>query len=89
MRPTVLEIDKKKFLKNIEKIKKYIGNKEIMPIIKANGYGTYINKDLNLLNKFNIVGVALVSEALELRELGSSGRKRCADGNSSGISEIF
>ena len=30
MRPTVLEIDKKKFLKNIEKIKKYIGNKEII-----------------------------------------------------------
>ena len=86
MRPTVLEIDKKKFLKNIEKIKKYVGNKEIMPIIKANGYGTYINKDLNLLNKFNIVGVALVSEALELRELGYT--KEIFVLNQPGIDEI-
>ena len=70
MRTTVLEVDKKKFKKNIEKIKKYVSNKEILPVIKANGYGTYINKELDLINEFNIVGVAIVDEAIELRKIG-------------------
>ena len=69
-RPTVLEINERKFLSNIDKIQEYVGSKELMPVIKANGYGTYINKRLNILNKFNIVAVARVDEAIELRELG-------------------
>lgn len=70
MRKTFLEVDLNKFTNNIKKIKKYIKNKEIMPVIKANGYGTYINKRLDILNLFNIVAVALVDEAIELRTLG-------------------
>ena len=70
MRPTVLEIDKNKLINNINMIKKYVNNKEIMPIIKASGYGTYINKDLKILNMFNIVGVALSCEAKEIRDIG-------------------
>lgn len=70
MRATVLEVSKSTFLNNIDKIKEFVGNKEIMPVIKANAYGTYLNKDLEILNKFNIVAVALVEEAIELRELG-------------------
>lgn len=69
-RPTVLEINERKFLSNIDKIQEYVGSKELMPVIKANGYGTYINKRLNIINKFNIVAVARVDEAIELRELG-------------------
>lgn len=42
-RPTVLEINERKFLSNIDKIQEYVGSKELMPVIKANGYGTYIN----------------------------------------------
>lgn len=69
-RPTVLEINERKFLSNIDKIQEYVGSKELMPVIKANGYGTYINKRLNIINRFNIVAVARVDEAIELRELG-------------------
>lgn len=69
MRPTIMEINKKNFIDNINKIKKYVPNKELIPIIKANGYGTHINKDLSLINPFNIVGVAIIDEAIELRRL--------------------
>ena len=70
MRPTVLEVDLKKIEANINNIKQYVGNKKIMPIIKANGYGTYINKNIDFLNKFDIVAVAIVDEAIELRNIG-------------------
>lgn len=69
-RATVLEINKKKFLNNIDKIREYVGNKELMPVIKANGYGTYINKCLDIVDRFNIVAVAVVDEAIELRNIG-------------------
>ncbi len=69
MRSTVLEVNKNVILDNIKKIQKY-SKKEVMPIIKANGYGTYINKDLDFLNRFDIVGVALVQEGVELRNIG-------------------
>lgn len=70
-RPTIMEIDLNKFNHNINEIRKYIGEeKEIMPIIKANAYGTYINKRLDIINKFNIVAVAITNEAIELRQLG-------------------
>ena len=70
MRTTIMEIDVKKFRKNINSIQKYVGNKKLMPVIKANAYGTYINKNLELLNEFDIVAVAIVDEAIELRNLG-------------------
>ena len=66
----IMEVDINKFNNNIDNIKKIIGNKVIMPIIKANGYGTYINKNVDVINKFDIVGVAVVDEGIELRELG-------------------
>ena len=72
MRVTRLEIDLDEFKNNINKLKKYT-NKEIMPVIKANGYGTYINKRLDILNLFKIVAVALVSEGVEIRETGYKG----------------
>lgn len=69
MRPTILEVNKKEFKNNVKKIKDY-SKKEIMPVIKANGYGTYINKELDILNMFNIVGIAVVDEGVELRNIG-------------------
>jgi len=70
MRPSYMEIDLNKYLNNIHKIKKFIGpNINLIPVIKANGYGTYINKS-NIINNFNIVAVALVEEAIELRNNG-------------------
>lgn len=70
-RPTVMEISKENFNYNVEQIQKYVGNNvELMPVIKANGYGTYVNKQLDLVNQFNIVAVATVDEGVELRKLG-------------------
>ena len=70
MKNTKLEVNIKKFLNNIDKIQEYVGNKTIMPIVKANAYGTYINKNLKVLNHFNIVAVAEVQEAIEIRNIG-------------------
>lgn len=69
-RATVLEINKRKFINNIEKIKEYALEKEIMPVIKSEGYGTYINKCIDIIDRFNIVAVAIVDEAIELRNIG-------------------
>ena len=41
-----------------------------MPVIKANAYGTYINTRIEILNLFDIVGVATVDEGKFIRDLG-------------------
>lgn len=70
-RPTVMEVDLNAFEHNINEIKKYVGKDvKLMPIIKANAYGTYINKVNEAINMFDIVGVATVDEAVELRMQG-------------------
>ena len=44
MRPTVMEVNLSDFKYNINSIKKYINSDVLlMPVIKANGYGTYLN----------------------------------------------
>ena len=70
-RPTIMEVDTKAFLNNIEKIKTFI-NKDvkIMPVIKANGYGTFINTRLDILNNFDIVAIATCDEGVAIRKLG-------------------
>ena len=65
----ILEVDINKFNKNIDKIENYT-KKIVIPILKANAYGTYINKRLDVLNRFDIVGVSRVSEAIEIRNVG-------------------
>lgn len=70
-RPTVMEISIDNFRYNIEQIKKRLSsNTTIMPIIKANAYGTYINTRLEVINEFEIVGVATVDEGVQIRKLG-------------------
>lgn len=70
-RATVMEINISNFKYNIEQIKNKLGkNINMMPIIKANAYGTYINTRLDVINEFDIVGVAIVDEGVELRKLG-------------------
>lgn len=67
----VLEINTNNFKNNILKVKELVGdNVNIMPIIKANAYGTYINKKLEFINQFEIVGVATVEEGKQIRKLG-------------------
>lgn len=73
MRPTIMEIDLNAFVHNVKQIQKYIGNtNQIMPVIKANAYGTYINFRNDMINQFDIVAVALVEEGVALRKNGYS-----------------
>ncbi|MBP3255413.1 MAG: alanine racemase [Clostridia bacterium] len=70
-RPAYLEIDLNNLEYNINKIQETVGKDvKLMPVIKANGYGTYINQRLEVLNKFDIVAVANVDEGVNLRNLG-------------------
>lgn len=70
-RPVYLEINMDNLEFNIKQIQEFIGNNvQIMPVIKANGYGTQINRRLDILNKFEIVAVANVDEAVYIRKLG-------------------
>lgn len=67
----IMEIDVNQFKKNIEKIRQLVGTQvTIMPIVKANGYGTYINQKMELIKEFKIVGVATVEEGTFIRDLG-------------------
>lgn len=71
MRSSCMEIDLTSFKYNIKEIKNYVGEDiKIMPVIKANAYGTYINSQIQYMNSFDIVAVALVEEGRTLRELG-------------------
>lgn len=72
-RQTVLEIDIENFKHNIKEVKKLVGSKEIMYVMKANAYGTYLNKNIDVIKDFKIIGVAIVKEAIELRRLGFKG----------------
>lgn len=71
MRPSVLEVNLNNFIYNVEQIQNFVGKDiKIMPVVKANGYGSHINTRLDIMNRFDIVAVALVSEAIYLREIG-------------------
>jgi alanine racemase len=70
-RPTYLEVSVANFRYNIAQIRKMVGEGiEIMPVIKANAYGTYLNRRMDLMEEFNIVAVANVDEAVYMRKLG-------------------
>ena len=70
-RPTTLEVNISNAKYNIEQIKKIVGAEiKIMPVIKANAYGTYLNENLEYLNMFDIVAVAIVDEGVRIRNLG-------------------
>jgi alanine racemase len=70
-RPTVMEVNIDDFFENIEQIKSFLKkDTKIMPVIKANAYGTYLNTRLDVLNEFDIVAVATVDEGLAVRKLG-------------------
>ncbi len=71
-RQTYLEINIDNFKNNIEVLEQISSNhgKKIMPILKAYGYGTYVNKVPDLINSFSIIGLAICSEAIEIRKNG-------------------
>ena len=68
--PTRLIVNKECIIHNINEIKKIVGeNVDIMPVVKAYGYGTGIVEFLDIFKELNIskVAVANVNEAIELR----------------------
>ena len=70
-RPVYMEVNLENFKYNVKQIQEYVGKDvDLMPVIKANGYGTYVNKNIDILNMFNIVAVANVDEAIFLRSMG-------------------
>lgn len=70
-RPTKMVINIENFKYNIDQIKsKLTTNAKIMPVVKANAYGTYLNTRLEVLNMFDIVAVATVDEGVFIRQLG-------------------
>lgn len=70
-RPAYLEVNLDNVDYNVNQIQQMVGqNIKLMPVIKASGYGTYINRKMEFLNKFDIVAVANVDEAVEIRQLG-------------------
>lgn len=70
-RPVCLEVNLKNLQYNINQIKNKVGeNIKLMPVIKASGYGTYINQCTDIINQFDIVAVATVDEGVYIRELG-------------------
>ena len=70
-RPTRMLIDIQNFKHNIELIKsKLKDNTKIMPVIKANAYGTYLNTRIEILDMFDIVALATVDEGVQVRKLG-------------------
>ncbi len=70
MRTSKMEVNISNFKHNVNEIKNYVPNKEIMPVVKANAYGTYLNTRLDILNMFQIVAIAILDEAKYLRKLG-------------------
>lgn len=71
MRASVMEIDLSNFKYNIEQIQNFVGkNIILMPVIKANAYGTYLNEYIEYIKNFEIVAVAFCTEAISLRRLG-------------------
>ena len=73
MRPTFLEINEENFKHNVREIRKLIKGKEMIPVIKADCYGTKINTRLDLIEEFNIVAVAMVEEGIAIRNIGFKG----------------
>lgn len=70
-RPTVMEVDLEAFKYNVKQVENYIGSDlKLMPVIKANAYGTFVNKSMDVISEFDIVAVATVDEAVMLREDG-------------------
>lgn len=71
MRASYMEVDINAFKENIREIQKYVGDGiTLMPVVKANCYGTYINFREDILNEFEIVAVAISEEGAVLRRSG-------------------
>jgi alanine racemase len=71
MRPTYLEVNLPQLRKNLLAIRAFVSPAKVMPMIKANAYGHGVDGVAPFLEPdIDAFGVALVEEAIHLRELG-------------------
>ncbi len=71
MRPTYLEVNLTQLQKNIEAIRAHVGGAKVMPMVKANAYGHGIEGVAPFIEPYvDMLGVALVEEGIQLRQLG-------------------
>lgn len=71
MRPTVMQVSLRKFRENVKEIQAQLPRDcQMMPVMKANAYGTYINTQIDVVSEFDRVAVAVVCEGAELRKIG-------------------
>ena len=72
---TWAEIDMRSLKHNYMQVKKLVGNRKIIPVIKANAYGHGIHELCRFFTqelKTGYVGVARVNEGVDLREKGQA-----------------
>ena len=76
MRESYLEVDLDAIAYNIDMIQTWIGEKKLIPVIKANAYGTGVLEVLKIIQekKIDLIAVALVEEGIFLRENGYLGQ---------------
>ena len=71
MRPTYIEVNLPQLKKNIEAIRAHVAPAKVMPMIKANAYGHGVDGVAPYIEPYvDYFGVALLEEAIHLRELG-------------------
>lgn len=71
MRPTYLEVNLSQLKRNLEAIRARVAPAKMMPMVKANAYGHGVDGVVPFLEPYvDYFGVALVEEAIHLRELG-------------------
>lgn len=71
MRPTYLEINLTQLQKNLEAIRAHVGAAKLLPMVKANAYGHGIEGVAPFIEPFvDYYGVAIVEEAVQLRQMG-------------------
>jgi alanine racemase len=71
MRPTYLEVNLSQLKYNLEAIRAQVAPAKVMPMVKANAYGHGVNGVAPFIEPYvDYIGVALVEEAIHLRELG-------------------
>lgn len=71
-RPTWIEIDREAIAHNVREIKGRLGDQSMMAVVKADGYGhgAVTVAEIALANGADMIAVALLEEAIELREAG-------------------
>ncbi len=71
MRPTYLEVNLPQLKQNLETIRTHVRGAKVMPMVKANAYGHGIEGVAPYIEPYvDYFGVALVEEAIQLRQLG-------------------